>query len=98
MTAAEAPATGTGEAEEIREAADRVAAAGQSSPRQGRDPVNLAMIRNWVEAIGEASPAYSDAGFAAGSVHGTLVAPPAMIQVWTLPGLHRPEENTSELP
>ena len=89
MTAAEAPATGTGEAEEIREAADRVAAAGQSSPRQGRDPVNLAMIRNWVEAIGEASPAYSDAGFAAGSVHGTLVAPPAMIQVWTMPGLHR---------
>ena len=89
MTAAEAPATGTGEAEEIREAADRVAAAGQSSPRQGRDPVNLAMIRNWIEAIGEASPAYSDAGFAAGSVHGTLVAPPAMIQVWTMPGLHR---------
>jgi uncharacterized protein len=89
MTAAEAPATGTGEAEEIREAADRVAAAGQSSPRQGRDPVNLAMIRNWIEAIGEASPAYSDAEFAAGSVHGTLVAPPAMIQVWTMPGLHR---------
>src|ERR1019366_3419363 len=89
MTAAEAPATGTGEAEEIREAADPVAAAGQSSPRQGRDPVNLAMIRNWIEAIGEASPAYSDAGFAAGSVHGTLVAPPAMIQVWTMPGLHR---------
>jgi uncharacterized protein len=89
MTAAEAPATGTGEAEEIREAADRVAAAGQSSPRQGRDPVNLAMIRNWIEAIGEASTAYGDAEFAAGSVPGTLVAPPAMIQVWTMPGLHR---------
>jgi uncharacterized OB-fold protein len=89
MTAAEAPATGTGEAEEIREAAGRVAAAGQSGPRPGRDPVNLAMIRNWIEAIGEASPAYSDAEFAAGSVHGVLVAPPAMIQVWTMPGLHR---------
>jgi uncharacterized protein len=84
-----APATGADQAEEIREAADRVAAAGQSSPRPGRDPVNLAMIRNWIEAIGEASPAYSDTEFAAGSVHGTLVAPPAMIQVWTMPGLHR---------
>src|ERR1019366_2469067 len=89
MTAAEAPATGTGEAEEIREAADRVAAAGQSSPRPGRDPVNLAVIRNWIEASGDASPVYTDADLAAESVHGTLVAPPAMIQVWTMPGLHR---------
>jgi uncharacterized OB-fold protein len=89
MTATNEAAAGTGAAEEIREAADRVAAAGQSSPRQGRDPVNLAMIRNWIEAIGEASPAYSDAEFAAGSVAGALVAPPAMIQVWTMPGLHR---------
>src|ERR1035438_2692526 len=84
-----APAAGTDQAEEIRGAADRVAAAGQSSPRPGRDPVNLAMIRNWVEAIGDASPVYTDAELAAESVHGTLVAPPAMIQVWTMPGLHR---------
>ena len=84
-----APAAGTDQAEEIRGAADRVAAAGQSSPRPGRDPVNLAMIRNWVEAIGDASPVYTDADLAAESVHGTLVAPPAMIQVWTMPGLHR---------
>jgi hypothetical protein len=47
------------------------------------------MIRNWVEAIGDASPVYTDAELAAESVHGTLVAPPAMIQVWTMPGLHR---------
>src|ERR1035438_6845545 len=84
-----APAAGTDQAEEIRGAADRVAAAGQSSPRPGRDPVNLAMIRNRVEAIGDASPVYTDADLAAESVHGTLVAPPAMIQVWTMPGLHR---------
>src|ERR1022692_4075708 len=55
------------------------------------------MIRNWIEAIGEASPAYSDAGFAAGSVHGTLVAPPAMIQVWTMPGLHRSRADDDPL-
>ncbi|MGE5133960.1 MAG: OB-fold domain-containing protein [Gemmatimonadota bacterium] len=73
----------------IRETARQVAAAGESSARQGRDPVNLPMIRNWIEAIGDASPVYTDAAAAARSVHGGLVAPPAMIQVWTMPGLHR---------
>ena len=60
----------------IREAAARVAAAGESSPRAGRDPVNLPLIRNWIEAIGDDSPCYTDGG----------LAPPAMIQVWTMPG------------
>ena len=73
----------------IRETARQVAAAGESSARQGRDPVNLPMIRNWIEAIGDASPVYTDAAAAAASLHGGLVAPPAMIQVWTMPGLHR---------
>ena len=47
------------------------------------------MIRNWIEAIGEANPVYTDQDAAAASGHGGLVAPPAMIQVWTMPGLHR---------
>src|ERR1035437_3397825 len=89
MTAAKAPATGTGEAEEIREAADRVGGGGQRSPRRRRAPVNLVRMRNWIEAIGDASPVYTDADLAAESVHGTLVAPPAMIQVWPMPGLPR---------
>jgi uncharacterized OB-fold protein/acyl dehydratase len=72
----------------IREAAARIAAAGQSGPRPGRDPVNLPMIRNWAEAIGDANPVYTDAEFAARSVHGGLVAPPAMTQAWTMRGLH----------
>ena len=71
----------------ILAAADRVRAAGPSSPRLARDPVNLPVIRAWTDAIGDANPVYTDAGFAAGSVHGGLVAPPAMIQVWTMPGL-----------
>jgi uncharacterized protein len=73
----------------IREAARQAAAAGPSTARPGRDPVNLPMIRNWIEAIGGASPEYTDAGSAASAAHGGLVAPPAMIQVWTMPGLHR---------
>jgi uncharacterized OB-fold protein len=72
----------------IRAVAERVTAAGQSSPRQARDPVNLPMIRNWVEAIGDTNPVYAESGAAAESVHGGLVAPPAMVQVWTMPGLH----------
>jgi uncharacterized OB-fold protein/acyl dehydratase len=72
----------------IREAAARIAADGESRARPARDPVNLPMIRNWAEAIGDANPVYTDAGAAARSVHGGLVAPPAMAQVWTMRGLH----------
>jgi uncharacterized protein len=77
-----------GEDQAIREAAVRIVAAGPSQPRLGRDPVNLPMINNWVEAIGDANPVYTDAAAAAASVHGGLVAPPAMAQVWTMGGLH----------
>ncbi len=72
----------------IAEAAAEIAARGESRPRWARDPVNLPMIRNWAEAIGDANPVYTDAGAAARSVHGGLVAPPAMAQVWTMRGLH----------
>jgi uncharacterized OB-fold protein/acyl dehydratase len=68
-------------------AADKVRAAGPGSPRLARDPVNLPAIRNWTDAIGDANPVYTDADSAAKSIHGGLVAPPAMVQVWTMPGL-----------
>ena len=65
--------------EEIREAAARLLAAGESRPRLARDPVNLPMIRNWLEALGGVGGADPDTD---------PTAPPAMIQVWTMPGLH----------
>ena len=71
----------------IEEVARAVATQGESSPRYARDPVNLPAIRNWTDAIGDANPLYTDAEFAARTVHGGLVAPPAMVQVWTMPGL-----------
>jgi uncharacterized protein len=74
----------------ILAAAERVRAAGLSSPRLARDPVNVPAIRTWTDAIGDANPVYTDAEFAAGSVHHGLVAPPAMVQVWTMPGLGPP--------
>ena len=41
--------------DQIRAAAARIAAAGESRPRAARDPVNLPMIRNWTEAVGPAN-------------------------------------------
>jgi uncharacterized OB-fold protein/acyl dehydratase len=70
--------------------AEKVRAAGPGSPRFARDPVSLPVIRNWTDAIGDANPIYTDPEFAASSVHGQLVAPPAMVQVWTMPGLQPP--------
>jgi uncharacterized protein len=71
----------------IRHAAERIAAAGQSPPRAAPDPVNLPMIRHWTQAMGDTNPIYTHAAAAAASVHGQLVAPPAMVQVWTMRGL-----------
>jgi hypothetical protein len=53
----------------------------------------MAAIRNWTDAIGDANPLYTDAGYAAGTAHGGLVAPPAMVQVWTMPGLQLPASD-----
>lgn len=52
------------------------------------DPVNQAMIRHWVEAMGDANPVYTDPDAAAASVHGEIIAPAVMLQAWTMPGLH----------
>jgi len=79
-------------ADVIRAEADRIKALGESAPRVARDPVNLPIIENWVEAIGDTNPVYTDAAYAAASVHGGLVAPPAMTQVWTMAGLRRAAE------
>ena len=80
----------------IREAAARIAALGESGPRAAPDPVNLPMIRHWVQAMGDANPIYTDAGAAARSGHGGLVAPPAMAQVWTMRGLHPAGDDTGD--
>lgn len=50
------------------------------------DPVNAAMIRHWCAALGDRNPAYLDEAFARRTVHGGIIAPPTMLQVWTMPG------------
>ncbi|RPA60015.1 DNA-binding protein [Gordonia oryzae] len=73
--------------EAILEAAEQIKAAGPSAPVAGRDPVNLPMIGNWVEAMGDDNPIYVDADAARAVGHQGIVAPPAMTQVWTMRGL-----------
>jgi acyl dehydratase len=58
-----------------------------NAPDVARDPVNAAMIRHWCDAMTDANPVYTDPDFAAKSIHGGIVAPPAMLNAWTMPGL-----------
>jgi uncharacterized OB-fold protein/acyl dehydratase len=65
------------------------------------DPVNVPMIRHWVEAMGETAPIHVDAGAARSAGREDLVAPATMLQVWTMKGLKaqrdRPDNLQSEL-
>ncbi|MDT5164300.1 MAG: 3-oxo-4,17-pregnadiene-20-carboxyl-CoA hydratase alpha subunit [Mycobacterium sp.] len=80
---------------DIHEALAEIKAAGGPKPRVGRDPVNQPMVNSWVEAIGDTNPIYRDEGAARAVGHPGVVAPPAMIQVWTMFGLagERPTDD-----
>jgi acyl dehydratase len=53
-------------------------------PSVAPDPVNLPMIRHWTAAFEDANPIYTDAEAAARTRHGGIVAPPLMLQTWTM--------------
>jgi hypothetical protein len=48
------------------------------------DPVNQPMIRHWAAAFEDHNLAYIDPEFAAASRFGGIVAPPLMLQTWTM--------------
>ncbi len=73
--------------EDIQAAAERVKAEGKSKPRVGRHPVNQPMVDHWLDAMGDRNPIYVDEEAAKAAGHPGIVAPPAMIQVWTMMGL-----------
>jgi len=54
-------------------------------PSVAPDPVNVPMIRHWVDALDDQNPVYLDAEFARETRFGGVVAPPAMMQAWTMP-------------
>ncbi|HEX9235426.1 MAG TPA: MaoC family dehydratase N-terminal domain-containing protein, partial [Actinomycetota bacterium] len=61
-------------------------------PWEAPDPVNEAMIRQFCEVMGDASPVYNDPSIAASSVHGGIVAPPVMQDVWVMRGFIEPAD------
>ncbi|HEX4813709.1 MAG TPA: bifunctional MaoC family dehydratase N-terminal/OB-fold nucleic acid binding domain-containing protein [Nonomuraea sp.] len=70
---------------ELRALGGRQAALGELRGAPAADPVNVPMIRHWLAAMGDANPVYLDQG----------LAPPAMAQVWTMPGLVPPVRERS---
>jgi hypothetical protein len=58
---------------------------GPGGPSTAPDEVNVPMIRHWVDALDDCNPVYLDAEFAADTRFGGIVAPPAMLQTWTMP-------------
>ncbi|MEV7613214.1 OB-fold domain-containing protein [Streptomyces sp. NPDC089799] len=67
--------------ERLRAFEGRAAATGGT----GKDPVNEPMIRHWCEAMGDANPAYTGPD---------AIAPPAMLQAWTMGGLSGHTDGT----
>ena len=57
----------------------------RGSPSVAPDPVNQPMIRHWAAAFDDRNPVYTDPDAAAGSRFGGIIAPPLMLQTWTMP-------------
>lgn len=57
---------------------------GGAAETVGPDPVNQPMIRHWVAAFEDTNPIYTDPAAAAASPFGEVVAPPLMLQTWTM--------------
>ena len=70
------------------------------SPHTAKDAVNPTMVRHWCEAMGDYNPNYLDDDYAQKGPHKELVAPPSMLNAWTMGGIgastqNRPEEPSS---
>jgi acyl dehydratase len=57
---------------------------GDTGPSEAPDPVNLPMIRHWAAAFEDTNPVYTDPDAAQESRFGDIVAPPLMLQTWTM--------------
>ncbi|MBT4521741.1 MAG: hypothetical protein HOC23_17215 [Halieaceae bacterium] len=55
-------------------------------PTRGQDPVNEPMIRQWTEIVGDEVQVYTDRKFAENSTKGGIIAPPSMLQIWSMAG------------
>jgi len=58
----------------------------EGPPNLAPDPVNQAMIRHWVEAMGDDNPVYVDEEAAKAAGFPGVIAPPTMLQAWIMRG------------
>lgn len=79
--------------EQIMALAERVAAKGEQPGLPAPDPVNVPMVRHWTRAMGDTNPIYLSEEAARAAGHTGPVAPPAMVQVWTMRGYGRRAED-----
>ncbi|GII55799.1 DNA-binding protein [Planotetraspora thailandica] len=79
----------TDERDHLMAVAGKAIAAGEGPRIAAPLPVNAATISHWTEAMGERNPLYAGPD---------AVAPPAMIQVWSMEGLNRDPDRRVRLP
>jgi acyl dehydratase len=72
------------EVDALRARLDEYVGKPMGPPSVAPDPVNVPMIRHWVDALDDRNPVYLDEEFAATTRFGGIVAPPAMLQTWTM--------------
>lgn len=82
---------------DLQQGIEEILASGRGEPTIARDPVNQPMIHHWTDAIGDRNPIYVDDEAARAAGHDGIVAPPAMIQVWTMMGLGRTRSDDDPL-
>ncbi len=74
----------TAEEDEVRARLEKYVGKPMGPPAIAPDPVNVPMIRHWVDALDDRNPVYLDEAFAVTTRFGGIVAPPAMLQTWTM--------------
>jgi acyl dehydratase len=72
------------EVDELRERLEVYIGKPMGPPGVAPDAVNVPMIRHWVDALDDRNPVYLDDEIAASSRFGGSVAPPAMLQTWSM--------------
>jgi acyl dehydratase len=60
-------------------------------PRHARQPVSASAIDQWCRALGDRAPCYTDVAFAKASRWQGIIAPPTMLQAWTMHDRRYPE-------
>jgi acyl dehydratase len=72
------------EVDEVRASLEKYVGKPMGPPAVAPDPINVPMIRHWVDALDDRNPVYLDADFASKTRFRGTVAPPAMLQTWTM--------------